>query len=383
MLHTFLSQNRTELIDRCRAKVALRRNVATPKAQLESGIPKFLDQLIHTLEVEQTAEPMKSRTISGPSGGGPVASEIDAAGARHGRELLEQGYTVEQVVHDYGDLCQAVSEIAFEHAITVEVHEFQTLNRCLDNGIAAAVREFGVQRDRMFENGGIRSSNERMGFLAHELRNHLHSATLASAAMKTGVVGTGGATAAVLDRSLVGMRVLIDRALADVRVTAGLGSTPEVFSVAEFIAEAGFTASFEAKGWECGLKVAEVDPGIGLKADRGLLSAAVANLLQNAFKFTHSHTDILLTAKAQEKRILIEIEDRCGGLPPGSAQHLFDPFSQSGENKSGLGLGLAICKRSVEANEGVLSVRDLPGVGCIFTIDLPCHDLPELQPLPA
>ena len=377
MLHRFLTANRTELIDRCRAKVALRRNVVTPKAQLESGIPKFLDQLIHTLEVEQTAAPMRSRRISGPSGGGPVASEIDAAGARHGRELLEQGYTVEQVVHDYGDLCQAVTEMAFEHDVTIEVHEFQTLNRCLDNGIAAAVKEFGVQRDQLFANGGVRASNERMGFLAHELRNHLHTATLASAAMKTGVVGTSGATAAVLDRSLVGMRVLIDRALADVRVTAGIGAQHEVFSVSEFIAESGFAASLEAKGWECGLKVAEVDPGIGIKADRGLLSAAVANLLQNAFKFTHSHTEILLTARAHEKRILIEVEDRCGGLPPGSVQHLFDPFSQSGENKSGLGLGLSICKRSVEANDGVLSVRDLPGVGCVFTIDLPCHALAE------
>ena len=70
---------------------------------------------------------------------------------------------------------------------------------------------------------------------------------------------------------------------------------------------------------------------------------------------------------------LIEVADRCGGLPTGVAETMFLPFTQAGENKSGLGLGLSICRRSTEANGGVLSVRDVPGSGCIFTIDLPRH----------
>ncbi len=377
MLHLFLTANKAGLIDRCKAKVVLRRAIRSDHDQIESGIPKFLGQLIDTLEIEQTAEPMDSRRVSGPSGGGPVASEISVTAARHGRELLELGYTVEQVVHDYGDLCQAITEMAFEYGEPFTVDEFRTLNRCLDNGIAAAVKEFGVQRDQLFANGGIRASNERLGFLAHDLRNFIHTATLAVAAMKTGVVGNAGATAAVLDRSLAGMRTLIDRSLADVRVTAGLPARHELFSVAEFVSDAAAAATLEAKTWECALSVAEVDPALGIEADRDLLGSAVGNLLQNAFKFTRSHTDVRLTATARNKRILIEVEDRCGGLPPGSVQHLFDPFSQSGENKSGLGLGLAICKRGVEANNGLLSVRDLPGVGCVFTIDLPCHALPK------
>jgi signal transduction histidine kinase len=67
------------------------------------------------------------------------------------------------------------------------------------------------------------------------------------------------------------------------------------------------------------------------------------------------------------------VRDRCGGLPPDSAQHLFDSFHQAGDDRSGLGLGLSISRRSVEANEGTLTVRDLPGKGCVFTIDLPRH----------
>jgi len=69
------------------------------------------------------------------------------------------------------------------------------------------------------------------------------------------------------------------------------------------------------------------------------------------------------------------VKDHGGGLPPGKAEQMFLPFTQFGADKSGLGLGLSIARRSVELNDGVLSVRDIPGVGCIFTISLPRHTL--------
>jgi signal transduction histidine kinase len=60
---------------------------------------------------------------------------------------------------------------------------------------------------------------------------------------------------------------------------------------------------------------------------------------------------------------------------------MFRPFIQSDTNKSGLGLGLSIARRSVEVNGGILSVRDIPGSGCIFTIDLPRQVLPDAATL--
>jgi signal transduction histidine kinase len=97
----------------------------------------------------------------------------------------------------------------------------------------------------------------------------------------------------------------------------------------------------------------------------------VGNLLQNAFKFTHHHTEVTLDAYALSDRILIDVKDHCGGLPPGNAERMFLPFTQNGEDRTGLGLGLSIARRSVEANNGVLSVRDVPGTGCVFTVSLP------------
>jgi signal transduction histidine kinase len=102
-----------------------------------------------------------------------------------------------------------------------------------------------------------------------------------------------------------------------------------------------------------------------------MLHAAVFNLLHNAFKFTRRQTDVTLHAYSDAGRVLINVADHCGGLGAGIVDTLLVPFAQNGEDRSGLGLGLDICRRSVEANDGVLSVRDAPGRGCVFTIDLP------------
>jgi hypothetical protein len=202
VLHEFLTTQRATLIDRCRLKVAQRPVPAPTDAELEHGIPLFLEQLIKTLRVEQTSEPMRSREISGPSGGGTaVLSEMGATATRHGRELLQHGFTVDQVVHDYGDLCQAITEVAFERRAPIKVDEFKTLNRCLDNAIADAVTEFAYQRELSIADSGVQAFNERLGFLAHELRNLIQTATFAVTAIKAGNVGFAGATGAVLDRS--------------------------------------------------------------------------------------------------------------------------------------------------------------------------------------
>jgi hypothetical protein len=107
-----------------------------------------------------------------------------------------------------------------------------------------------------------------------------------------------------------------------------------------------------------------------------MLLSAVGNLLQNGFKFTRPNTEVLLSAYAVADRIRIEIEDHCGGLPVGFADNVFLPFNQRSSDKSGLGLGLSICRRSIEANNGVLRVLDIPGSGCVFTIELPRQTLP-------
>jgi len=280
---------------------------------------------------------------------------------------------VDQVVHDYGDLCQAVTEMAFEHQVPVQAIEFQTLNRCLDNAIADAVTEFAYAREVSVIEKGAYAFNERLGFLGHELRNFVHTAQLAFDAVQRGKVGAVGATGDLVNRSLLGIRALLDRTLADVRVAAEIPAHIQLFSLADFIAEVNVSASLEAQARSCKLIVNSVDPRLGVDADRALLISAVSNLLHNAFKFTVPHSEVSLHAYGSADRVRIDVEDHCGGLPPGIMGSMFVPFTQGSADKSGLGLGLSIARRVVEANLGTLSVSDRPGSGCVFTIELPRH----------
>jgi signal transduction histidine kinase len=362
MLQDFLTKNREILIDRCRSKVAARRAPRADEQELAFGIPLFLDQLIGALRLEQS---------SGPAEAGPNASDRASAAARHGSELLRRGFTVGQVVHDYGDLCQAITDVAVEQNAAVHPGEFRTLNWCLDNAIADAVTEFGRQRDEVVSDASTRAANERLGKLAHEFRNLVHRAMLAMATIKQGSVGLSGATGALLERSLTGLRDLVDRALVDVRLTAGLPERRERIVVAHFIAEAQLGATLDAAARDLEVVVAPVDEDLAVEGDRQILAAALANVLQNAVKFTRPHSRVSLNTYATADRVLIWVEDQCGGLPDGKTEEIFRPFEQVGDDRSGLGLGLPISRRGVEANGGHLYVRNNPGTGCVFTIDLP------------
>ena len=369
MLHQFLTANRDELIVRCRQKSSLRPAPPGNRAELEHGIPLFLDQLTRTLELDSQNETEESVKLAGPSRGTQHSewTDIGVSATRHGNELLQTGFNAGQVVHDYGDLCQAVTELAIEKRESISVEEFHTLNRCLDNAIADAVTAYSSGASVKEH----KTTTERLGFFAHELRNLLHTVVMALSVMRKGSVGFAGATAAVLDRNLAGMAHLIDRSLAEVRLEANLPPLKESIAIDLFVQQCEVVATLEAATKSIRFTVYPVEPGLAVEADAQMLAAAVSNLLQNAFKYTWPFGNVALRARGTQDRVFIEIEDECGGLPPGKAAELFQPFHQRAADRNDLGAGLGITRRSVEANGGKLEARDIPGKGCVFTIDLP------------
>jgi signal transduction histidine kinase len=349
MLHEFLTRNREEIIARSRAKVATRKAPTPTAVELRNGIPMFLSQLVETLRL---------RTAG--------SEEIQRSATLHGHDLLREGFTIAQVVHDYGDVCQAVTELAVDTNASITNEEFHTLNRCLDDAIAEAVTEYARHRERSILDQGT----ERLGYLAHEVRNLLSTAMLSFEIIKRGSVGTGGSTAAMHSRTLMSLRNLIDRSLVEVRLEAGIQKLEQI-SMAELMEDVELDATLQAQAQGLHFSVTPVDKSVSVEADRATLASAIANLLQNAFKFTHPHGHVTLKTYAQADHILVEVEDECGGLPAGDAEELFRPFEQRGANRSGLGIGLAISRKAVDANRGVIRVRNLPGKGCVFTIELP------------
>jgi hypothetical protein len=185
---------------------------ATPAA-IDHGVPLFLQQLVETLRCEETtadrdgadAEPNVAHT------------DIGRAAAVHGTELLRLGYSVEQVVHDYGDVCQSVTALAVELSIPISTDEFRTLNRCLDNAIAGAVASFGsahqVSLDRQAE-----TLQHRLSAFTAEHQRLVDIAMQSYAAIKTGNIGLTGATGTLLIHALGELRSLVDRTLPEIRV---------------------------------------------------------------------------------------------------------------------------------------------------------------------
>jgi signal transduction histidine kinase len=354
LLDYFIAANREEIITRCKAKVATRSlPIARAETDGDHGVPLFLDQLTNALRLGTRSNP-----------------EIGASAIHHGHDLLLKGFTVSQVVHDYGDVCQSITELAMEMNAPISAADFCTLNRCLDDAIAGAVTEYGLERDQSAVDLAAARNSERLGFFAHELRNLVNTALVAFEVLRTGNVGVTGATGSVLHRSLIGLRALIGRSLAEVRLTQGVPSH-EPIAISAFIDELGAAALLEANARGIQFKVVPIEEGIIIDGDRQVLAAVVGNLLQNAFKFTRPHSAVTLRVGASAERVLIEVEDECGGLPGANPDELFRPFEQRSVDRTGLGLGLAFSRWGVEANHGRIYARNLPDHGCIFTVDLP------------
>lgn len=364
MLLELIRENREELIRRTREKVRTRSAPRATEEEIQNGVPLFLTQFADLLAATKNDLP------SGPMHGGSPPTKhgagIRASATLHGNELLKRGFTIAQVVHDYGDVCQAITELAGDQDKQFSTSEFHMLNLCLDNAIAEAVTEFSRQREQNLAGQEV----ERLGFLAHELRNLIANATMAFQILRGGTVAIGGSTGAVLERSLTGLRDLVDRSLAEVRLSSGQPRRTRIL-LAEFLEEIEMSASLDAKARNVALTVTPVEFGLAVEGDRQLLASAVANLLQNAFKFTRFDGHVSLRVRAKANRVLIEIEDQCGGLPPGKVEELFRPFERRGADMTGLGLGLSISRKSVSANGGEIHVENKPGKGCVFTIELP------------
>src|SRR5450631_3011447 len=216
MLHEFLKTNRAQLIERCRAKAAKRAPSNTRPADSQHGIPQFLDQLIEVFRAERTPEALaRRRTLVGRQPSlALVPPNIAGTAAKHGDELRQQGLTIDQVVHDYGDLCQAVTELALEMDVQITVDEFHTFNRCLDDAIGDAVTAYS--RDPYSyptPKPDYRVSGDPTQALAQEFRILVEMAIQSFTAIQGGNVGLHGTTAALHVRSLAAMRNLIARAL--------------------------------------------------------------------------------------------------------------------------------------------------------------------------
>jgi signal transduction histidine kinase len=174
----------------------------------------------------------------------------------------------------------------------------------------------------------------------------------------------------VLGRSLTSLRDIVDSTLGDIRLAANVERRERIL-LTTFLNDIGIAGSLQAECRGLQFIMEPVDPKLAIDIDVQLLTSAVMNLLNNAFKFTRPGGRISLRALLEDGRVLIEVQDECGGIP----EHQGDPFQpfaeQRGKDRTGLGLGLSIARKAIQAHGGDITIRNTPGRGCVFVIEIP------------
>ena len=354
MLHDFLTQERATILLVAKQKAIETQGTRMTSEAVEAGWGIFYDEMIDLLKRDQPFE------FHAEKGHHTIEAE------KQGKEYLRLGYTVSEVVHSYGILCQAITDLATKLGFEITSREFRQLNLSLDTAIAESVTEFEKVRRKTVD----REEIKRLGTLSHELRSYLQSATIALEMIESGVVGVLSKTGGVLQTSLKKMAELIDTALTEVRLRSEPDCYKQRTPVFELMSEVGVTAGLEARSRNITL-VVQGFSNLQVEVDRQLCISALANLVQNALKFTPIGGTIQIRTRQDGGRILIEVEDECGGIPEQELEKLFALELGARGGESGRGHGLAISRAAIELNGGQLRVENLPGKGCIFILDLP------------
>jgi len=210
--------------------------------------------------------------------------------------------------------------------------------------------------------------DEFLAMLAHELRNPLMAARTATAALR--LTPSDKRLHTILDRNLGRLGELVDEVLTADRLASNVELERESLDLGVVIQETVEDARAAAESRDVTV-VVDVEPALPFAGDRRLLRSAVGNLVSNAIKFTRAGGTVHVQGKGDDQFVTVQVDDHCGGLPPGDPSKLFEPFVQRSADRSGLGLGLAIVRQAVDAHGGRIDVKDDPGRGCTFTVVLP------------
>lgn len=335
----------------------------TSSTELVDHLPLFVQEVIRALKAHAG------------SGATPPSSDDGRVAAEHGEQRLRLGFSLDSVVREYGALHDAMVATAQAAGATLTFGEFEVLAHATTTGIANAVVEYSRQRDAELQ----RQHNEHVAFIAHELRNPLGTATSALHLLKSSrQLPAESREAAALDRSLHRMSELIDHSLTVARVASGIALRLERIRLDQLLEEAETLAVPEAEQKQIAIRV-DVDPPSGgeceLTLDLRLVRSALSNLVRNAVKYSDPGGLVHLRGRVARDRVYIEVEDCCGGLPPGKVEEAFAPFVRLNSSEAGFGLGLAIAKQAADAHGGAIRVQNLPGKGCIFVLEIPLTPL--------
>lgn len=223
----------------------------------------------------------------------------------------------------------------------------------------------------------LRSERELLANVSHEIRTPLARIRVALELAAEGdlerarrYLGEIGADLGELDR-------LVEDVLAAARLDAqGAGGWAVARDPVDLAAVAGEAAGRFREAHPGRVLELEVAPALPrLRGDGALLRRLLANLLDNAAKYSEAPSPVRLSVRAEGPGAVLEVADRGIGIDPADLPRLFTPFFRTDRSRArgtgGTGLGLALAKRIAEAHGGTISAESAPGAGTRFRVTLP------------
>ena len=341
-------------LSRVQAEIAPGRDDVSP-TDLRNAIADYLAGLAEALRGEETAEH-----------GGTVAW-ADVA-REHAVTRVRLGFDIDQLVREFILLRRVLFEVAREEELISNDFQSEHLADLIEAAIATSVRSYIESRDVAER----RHQAEHIGFLTHELRNPLSTATMAASRLRKRpeVAAAEASTLDLLDRGLNRMRALIDGILLTQRLDAHeMECRPADLALGQIMSDATRAAELEASNKGVAF-AAQYDPDVQIHADPGLTVSALQNIVDNAVKFT-DHGRVAVVADAHGSEVVVHVYDNCDGVSPEELQTIFEPFKRAHSGKAGTGLGLAIARRAIEAQGGRIGADSSGDRGCHFWLTLP------------
>jgi signal transduction histidine kinase len=352
-LSTLISQHKHQVISRWSRKVVDRLGLeAAHRPQLINALPDFLDELVECID-----EPPESWCHS-------------EGAASHGRHRVEMGLDIGALAEEFSMVTEAILEEASSRQVAITPQDAAALTRLVGRGTAESVRAYARLRDRQLAQEAAR----HFSFIAHELRTPLHTARLVVHLLANDT-GDRPRLLERLQQAHDQLVDLVDNSLVEARLQGERKIQLTVQHTHELMREGIANVSMLAVRRNIELTLEGDD--LEIVVDRKVMVSALTNLLVNGVKFSREGGIVTIRSRSAEDRVLIEVDDGCGGLPEDLPSRLFQPFVQASSDRSGFGLGLVIVKQAVEAHEGAVRVVNLPPNGCRFVVELTAT---KLQP---
>lgn len=361
-LADLIEAHRGEILEDWKKRAAVAAaSVSLSEPALQDRIDHFIEELIASLREPPQKAPSEAAT---------------RAAVEHAGQRFDLGFHISAMVREYGLFADTVYDLLHRNEQHLPLEDLAAFAAFVQHAIVEAVTTFSSLKETQLR----RVAAEHQGFLAHELRNSLATARLVSDELADREAAP--ALVAALQRSLGQLEQLLSHALVRSRFDAETPIYPVEIALQPALEECidESTLDAERRNVSITLLVENVTP---VCLDPRLFRSIMTNLIRNAVKFTRAGGKIIVRARLTEgERLVVEVEDQCGGLPEGAAARMFVPFAQSHDSRhAGHGLGLAIAKQAVQAQGGTIQVLDLPNRGCVFVVDLPRAVLgPEAPP---